>query len=91
MSEPLQVQQALEALRSEIQIDRIAVQQSITDGFDKMSGKFDAHADQDRQMFADMNDRLQDVEAFQTWVLRIAIGLTGTISTGLIGWALSKL
>lgn len=86
----LDVQQAIEAFRAESQTERLALQEYLQAGFDKLSAKFDEHAEQDRQMFASMGSRVQDLEGFRTWAIRVGAGLAGTVSTGLLSWAIQR-
>lgn len=91
MSEEFNTQQAIEAFRAEMQIDRIAVQTTINDGFQRLADTFVEHADQDRKMFSDHEARIGDIERVKRLVYRLSAGAAGTIATGLIGWAITKL
>lgn len=57
--EPLEI---VDALRKEIQLDRLELQRTINSGFEKMAERFQDHADDDSEQFEDINKRLTTIE-----------------------------
>lgn len=58
----MEPQEIVDALRREIQIDRIELQRTIADGFANMSNKFDEHAESNVKEFIATNSRLTAIE-----------------------------
>jgi hypothetical protein len=75
----LDVQQALESLRQEIQTDRIAKEQAINLGFEKVLGKLDAHT-----------DRIADLEAKQRTIIGVLTATSTAVFSGIVAWVFGK-
>lgn len=71
--------EALDDLRREIQTDRIELQRTIQDGFDKMHGAMSSHAEDDSMRFEKLNDRLSSLEYDAKVIKRGAGTIIGTI------------
>ena len=82
----INVQNALEALRGELQADRLAVQEGIQKGFQSLADQFTSHMEQDREDFSTVGSRLTALESDQR-TIKAGIGtiLAGALAT-FFGW-----
>lgn len=68
-----------------IQTDRIELQRTIAEGFEKLMDKFDEHAQKDAEEFSEVSNRVTVLETNHRTASKFLWGGLGLLSTEILG------
>lgn len=80
-----------DAFRKEIQIDRIEIQRTIAEGFERLYEKYDEHSESDTSKFEVINTKIATMDAKASTIGKAVWTLFVVVFTAAVGYGFAHL